>query len=83
MARVNLTTAWTELGTASTGIAVQNLSSTPLLLAVAPVQPAVDAEVGFVLQPGDYLPVSNAPSSGFYARMFSGTGAAEFVLEAV
>ena len=82
MARVALTTSWSEDASAVTGVFVQNLGENPILLAAvaaADAAPLDIVEVGFVLQAGDFLPLSGLASSDIHMRTFSGAGVAEIL----
>lgn len=79
MARSTLSTAWSLEGTAVTAAFVQNLGPSVILAAFAAAEPAAAAEAGFVLQAGDYLPVSGITATNLYLRSFSGTPVAEVV----
>lgn len=74
MARTSLTTAWSTIGTTVTAANIQNIGPDVVLVAVAASAPAAGAEVGYVLQAGDFLPVTFA-SSNVYARAAGATGA--------
>ena len=81
MARTALTTAWTLLGTAVTGAYLQNFSDEPILVAVAaatpPETPLPLSEVGYLLQAGDFLPLSGLTAGNVYARTVNGSGFVE------
>ena len=77
MARTALTTAWATLGTAVTGTYAQNFSDGPILVASAAAEPAASAEVGYLLQAGDFVQISGLASTNIYARTFSGAGSVE------
>jgi len=82
MARVALTNAWTEQATTITSAQVQNLGDGPVLAAFAAASPPAQgngdvAVVGFLLQAGDYLPISGITATNLYLRSLDATGAVE------
>ena len=83
MARIATTTTWTENASAVAGASIQNMGPGPLLVAVVaaadPGPAAANTDVGFVLQAGDFLPLSGLASSDIHTRTFSGTGSLEIV----
>jgi len=77
MARTALTTAWSTLGTTVTGTYAQNHGDGPILVASAAAEPVALAEVGYLLQAGDFVQISGLASTNIYARSFDATGAVE------
>ncbi len=68
MARVALTTTWSTIGTSKTGAFTQNLGPGLVLVAFAATIPAAGTTVGFLLQAGDYAPVTGLAATSVFAR---------------
>lgn len=72
MARSTLSSsAWTEVATGITAAQVQNIGPGVVMIAFAGSAPAAAAEAGYVLQAGDFLPISGLTATNLYARAFS------------
>lgn len=68
MARVALTTTWATLGTSKTGAFTQNLGPGLVLVAFGSTIPGAGVVAGFLLQAGDYTPVTGLAATSVFAR---------------
>lgn len=81
MAREALTTTWEEIATSVTGAFVQNTGGNVVQIAFAAAVPEAGVNAGFILQKGDFAPISGLASTNLYARAV--TGASEIEHETV